>query len=135
MPATHEAFEHFVRTGELAVSILPPEVDMENQRKFKPGDIVEFDPYDGDTGFKLNGKILNYLPPDGKGFKGGYHIACYYVVGEKDLRLETPAPNNESPGETWARLSKEGKTETQIATYLGISVEALRGITSGYSAL
>lgn len=25
MPATHAAFEHFVRTGELTVSIVPPE--------------------------------------------------------------------------------------------------------------
>lgn len=66
--------------------------------EFKKGDFVEFDPYDGDTGFDLTGKVLNYLPPDGKRFKGGYHIACYYVMGSEDLKLEIPvSPSNILP--------------------------------------
>lgn len=127
MPATMQAFEHFVKTGRTDYS--PPKES--SMPKYKAGDTVEFDS-DAEDGVPLTGKILNYLLPDGK-FKGGYHIACYYVVGEEDLRLLSSG-SEESPGEIWARLSEEGRSETQIASFLGVSVQTLRSITSGYSA-
>lgn len=90
--------------------------------KIRPGDSVEFDPFDED-GPALTGKVLNYLEPDDSGFKGGFHIGCYYVVPEDAVRAS-------SPGETYQqgyeRLHKEGRTLAQIASYFGMSVEALK---------
>jgi hypothetical protein len=93
--------------------------------KIRPGDSVEFDPYDSDTGFTLTGKVLNYLEPDDAGFQGGFRIGCYYIVPEEAVRAS-------SPGETYQqgyeRLMQEGRTVVQIASYFGMSVEALKAM-------
>jgi hypothetical protein len=93
--------------------------------KIRPGDSVEFDPYDSDTGFTLTGKVLNYYEPDDTGFHGGFRIGCYYIVPEEAVRAS-------SPGETYQqgyeRLSREGRTDVQIASYFGISLEELKAM-------
>lgn len=195
MPATHDAFKHFIETGEMKDLIPtprgdsmptmtpyftyevgtdePPHPDMDIAARFievaisdckygckiyadpfsevrvlvhsavygcrktmealakdredgkiRPGDTVEFDPYDDEL-VTFTGKVLNYLPADDTGFRGGFHIGCYYIVPEKDVRAT-------SPGETYqqgyTRLWKEGRTEEQIAAYFSITVEALRAM-------
>jgi hypothetical protein len=94
--------------------------------KIRPGDTVEFDPYDGDTDFSLTGKVLNYLEPDDTGFKGGFHIGCYYVVPEKDVRASSPG---ETYQQAYERLWRDGVMDVnRIASHLGISVEALKAM-------
>jgi len=55
------------------------------------GTKVEFtDPEDGKVYF---GVVQNYVEPDvNDGWKGGYHIACYYVVSPQDVRVTPVAP-------------------------------------------
>lgn len=56
----------------------------------QPGTNVQFDDFE-DPSIKVEGRILNYLPPDPEtGFKGGYHVALYYVVPVEDVRVLEP---------------------------------------------
>lgn len=57
--------------------------------KFGPGDHIEFDNFE-DPSVKMHCVVQNYLEPDDEGFKGGYHVACYYVVPEEDVRPSDP---------------------------------------------
>lgn len=53
----------------------------------QPGTNVEFDDFE-DPDQKVQGRVLNYLPPNPEtGFKGGYHVALYYVVPVEDVRV------------------------------------------------
>lgn len=54
----------------------------------QPGTDVEFDDFENPE-IKVQGRILNYLPPR-EGFKGGYHVALYYVVPVEDVRVLEP---------------------------------------------
>lgn len=54
------------------------------------GTDVEFDDFENPD-IKVQGRVLNYLPPRADtGFKGGYHIALYYVVPVEDVRVLEP---------------------------------------------
>lgn len=54
--------------------------------KLQPGDHVEFPNFE-DPSITMHCVVQNYLEPDDEGFKGGYHVACYYVVPEEDVTL------------------------------------------------
>lgn len=99
------------------------ELDREDG-KIRPGDTVEFGTFN-DPLIVNTGKVLNYLEPDEHGFKGGYHIGCYYVVPAEHVRAS-------SPGETYQqgydRLHREGRTDAQIAAYFGITLEKLKSM-------
>lgn len=56
----------------------------------QPGTDVEFNDFE-DPDIKVQGRVLNYLPPNPEsGFKGGYHVALYYVVPVEDVRVLPP---------------------------------------------
>jgi hypothetical protein len=70
---------------------------LEEQREdgeVRPGDTVEFDPFEGDTGFNLTGKVLNRVLPDGEGAREKFRVGCYYLVDLQDVR-------SVEPGETY----------------------------------
>lgn len=93
--------------------------------KIRPGDTVEFDDFD-DPIIKHTGKVLNYLEPDDTGFKGGFHIGCYYVVPERDVRTTSPG---ETYQQAYERLWRDGIMDVnRIASHLGISVESLKAM-------
>jgi hypothetical protein len=52
-------------------------------RKFQPGDKVHFS-IDEDV-VVMFGEVLNNLDKDYDGNEGAVHVACYFVVNEKDL--------------------------------------------------
>jgi hypothetical protein len=61
---------------------------MAARKPIAPGDHVSF-MIDEDV-VVMYGIVENILEPKGK-FKGGVHVACYFVVDEKDLtREKTP---------------------------------------------
>lgn len=56
-----------------------------HDRLFQNGDHVEFDNLQ-DSSITETGVVLDYLEADDQGFKGGYHVASYYVLPEESLR-------------------------------------------------
>lgn len=67
---------------------------MVHERLFADGARVEFDDFDHPE-VVHTGVVINYLEADEDGtFKGGYHVAEYFVVPEEDLR---PAKDEEKP--------------------------------------
>jgi hypothetical protein len=92
--------------------------------KVRPGDTVEFDPYDGDTGFNLTGKVMNLIEPDDQGYSEKLLIRCSYIVDAEDV---TAVVSGETYQQAFERIRNEGvKDEKDIALYLGISVGKLR---------
>ncbi len=71
----------------------------------QPGTEVEFDDFENPE-IKVQGRVLNYLPPNPEsGFKGGYHVALYYVVPVEDVRVL-------SPGTTELMILKDKTADT-----------------------
>lgn len=94
--------------------------------KFQDGEHVEFD---ADADGLLSGVILNYLPPNpAEGFTGGYHIACYYVVGEEQLR---PALEGVEQAErAFHMMRSQGMSEEEIAAAFNVEPKEIRAISA-----
>jgi hypothetical protein len=87
------------------------------------GDTVTFASF-SDPLVKYTGRVLNYVPPDDSGFRGGFHVGCYYIVAEEQIREHS---QNETYQQAYERLIRDGVVnEEQLASYFGITVEALR---------
>lgn len=72
------------------VIFMPDEYDTHPAGILQPGTDVEFDDFENPE-IKVQGRVMNYLPPQPEtGFKGGYHIALYYVVPTEDVRVIEP---------------------------------------------
>ena len=89
------------------------------------GDTVSFSSL-ADPLEKHTGRVLNYIPPDDRGFRGGYHVGCYYIVTEEQIFEHS---HGETYQQAYERLVREGLVnEEQLASYFGITVEKLRSL-------
>jgi hypothetical protein len=94
--------------------------------KIRPGDTVEFDPYDGGIGFNLTGKVLNLIEPDDEAYSEKLLVGCRYIVDVENVQAVV---SGETYQQAFERIRNEGvKDEKDIALWLGISVEKLRGM-------
>lgn len=87
------------------------------------GDTVAFASY-ADPLVKYTGRVLNYVPPDDTGFRGGYHVGCYYIVSKEQIFEHS---SGETHQQVYERLLRDGLvSEEDVASYFGMTVEALR---------
>lgn len=87
------------------------------------GDTVAFSSL-SDPLVKHTGRVLNYIPPDDTGFRGGYHVGCYYIVSDEQIFEHSQGETNQ---QTYERLLRDGiVNEEQIASYFGMTVEKFR---------
>lgn len=94
--------------------------------KIRPGDTVEFDPYDDDTGFNLTGKVLNLIEPNDQAYSEKLLVSCRYIVNAEDVRAVV---SGETYQQAFERIRNEGvKDEKDIALWLGISVDKLQSL-------
>jgi hypothetical protein len=99
------------------------EINKREEGDIRVGDTVEFASM-SDPLLKYTGRVLNYIPPDDTGFRGGYHIGCYYIVaGEQIFAIS----RGETYQQAYERLVREGiVNEEQIASYFGLTIERFR---------
>lgn len=101
------------------------EINTREADEVRVGDTVSFASF-ADPLVKNTGRVLNYIPPDDTGFRGGYHVGCYYIVAEEQIFDHA---NNETYQQMYERLVEHGVVnEKQLASYFGITVEKLRTI-------
>jgi hypothetical protein len=75
---------------------------------------------------KYTGRVLNYIPPDDAGFRGGYHVGCYYIISKEQIFEHS---SGETYQQAYDRLIRDGLVnEEQLASYFGITVEKLRSM-------
>ena len=75
---------------------------------------------------QYTGRVLNHIPPDDTGFRGGYHIGCYYIV-DKDQIFERA--HAETHQQAFERLVRNGiVNEEQLASYFGMTLERFRAL-------
>lgn len=89
------------------------------------GDTVAFASL-ADPLIKYTGRVLNYIPPDDTGFRGGYHIGCYYIVAEEQIYEHA---QGETYQQAFERLVRNGVVnEEQLASYFGLTIESFRAL-------
>ncbi len=99
------------------------EINSREEGDIHVGDTVAFASI-ADPLVKYTGRVLNYIPPDETGFRGGYHIGCYYIVAEEQIFEHSRGETNQ---QVYDRLIREGLVnEEQLASYFGITLERFR---------